>query len=313
MATQNQKKKPPLKIFPLAESNIADVLAPQRPIATSPEAATIAAALSPGMPFIDMTGTAAPVPEVPRLLHASTTVVPEEDILSQIILPKEEEVIVEGAPAPGIPSVQDLGKEAIPGVSPMETRSIQELQSISSMLAPQVETVPLTKEDLLGGVDIGGLTPEEVSSLAATKLAQIQTKADIDTKALNFLRKSTGIDTAEELVRDKLIEEGAQGRALFQAETRKAESAREANRRRQLANYKAKIDTALTLLRSRIDTEQSRVKSLMKNTANLTKPPTLSQVTEALLLLDEDAKQPEGFQFDDATYNHLKAIASFKQ
>lgn len=155
------------------------------------------------------------------------------------------------APAPiAVPTVAPLTGEAIPGVSPLGTRPIEELQSISSMLAPDVEAQPLTRAQLTGG-DVFGLTPEQVHNVTATRTAQLGAKALSDKAALDFLRESTGVKTAEKLVTDKIQEEGAIGRTKFAAESSAAESAKARNRSILLEQWKAKTDLANRLMVTR--------------------------------------------------------------
>ena len=151
---------------------------------------------------------------------------------------------VAAAPVPAaIPTVADLASVAVPSVTDPMTRSIEELQSISSMLAPQVEAGPLTRPQLIGG-DVFGLMPEQVQNVTATRMSQLATKATTDKQALDFLRQSTGITQAEGLVKDKIREEGEIARVKFAADTQAEQSALATNRQIELERWKAK--TALT-------------------------------------------------------------------
>ena len=68
-------------------------------------------------------------------------------------------------------------------------------------------------------------------NIASTKLGQLQTKAQIDKSALEFLRESTGVPAAEALVKDKIREEGDIGRAKFVAESASKEATKAAEGR----------------------------------------------------------------------------------
>lgn len=178
-------------------------------------------------------------------------------------LPVETPPVVAGVPAPAeiqIPSVADISPVAVPGVSPIGTRSIEELQSISSMLAPQVEAGPLTKEQLIGG-DVFGLTPEQVQNVTATRMSQLATKATTDKQALDFLRTSTGVKQAEGLVKDKIREEGDIARTKFTAETQAQQSALSANRKIELEKWKLKTDLTNRLLVSKAEAASEAAKT----------------------------------------------------
>lgn len=143
--------------------------------------------------------------------------------------------------------------ETIPGVTAPTTRSVAELQGISEMLAPQVETTPLTMQDLLGGEgNLIGMTPEDITGIAATKLSQIGTKTAADTAKLDFLRKSTGVETAEQLTAAKLKEEGQQARATQSVEAEKALATEESNRRAIASARLAKVNLARDLIGAKI-------------------------------------------------------------
>lgn len=145
------------------------------------------------------------------------------------------------------PSIADIKPEIVPAVAAPTTRSIEELQSIASILSPQVEAQPLTREQLVGG-DVLGLTPEQVHNVTATRTAQLATKATTDKQALDFLQKSTGLDTAKKLVAEKIQEEGAASRAEFIAGTASAEAAKARNRSILMEQWKAKTSLANKLL-----------------------------------------------------------------
>lgn len=169
-------------------------------------------------------------------------------------LPAEPVVEAPVAPAavaaPGVtplPTIQDIAPETVPAVGGIESRSIQELSNIASMLAPQVDAQPFTREQLVGG-DVFGLTPEQVHNVTATRLGQLQTKAASDISALDFLKKSTGIDQANKLVAEKIQEEGAASRAEFIAESSAAEAAKARNRSILMEQWKAKTNLANKIL-----------------------------------------------------------------
>lgn len=208
-----------------------------------------------------------------------------------------------------LPTIADPTLEAIPGVTEPATRSIEEIQSIASMLAPQVEAQPLTRQQLTGG-DVFGLTPEQVHNVTATRVAQLQTKAATDKSALEFLRQSTGVKTAEKMVADKIQEEGAIGRAKFVAESTAAEAAKARNRSILLKTWEVKTTLANRLLADRakasaeaasptkaIDLWKARKSSIMLEfsktnplaAAGLTRIP---DIDDALTKLEQDRTLP---------------------
>ena len=151
------------------------------------------------------------------------------------------------SPPVAIPTVANLANVAVPGVADPTTRSVEELQNIAGMLAPNVEAGPLTREQLIGG-DVFGLTAAQVQDVTATRMSQLATKASTDKQALDFLRKSTGVDQAEGLVKDKIREEGDIARAKFAADTQAQQSAIATNRQIELERWKAKTDLTNRLL-----------------------------------------------------------------
>ena len=237
---------------------------------------------------------------------------------------------VAAAPVPAaIPTVADLASVAVPSVTDPTTRSIEELQSISSMLAPDVEAGPLTRQQLIGG-DVFGLTPEQVQNVTTTRMSQLATKATTDNQALDFLRKSTGITQAEGLVKDKIREEGEIARTKFAADTQAEQSALATNRQIELEKWKAKTDLTNRLLVSRAEAaaeaaatpsfqdlwKEQKAKGYLElfetnpqaalGLARLIEPEDIRQALEADKLLPGDS----ALKMDEATHRIYSQILS---
>ena len=252
-------------------------------------------------------------------------VTPEESTLART--PTEEVKAAVSAPTTQFGAIPDLLQQAVPTVKDPTTRSIEDLMSIASMLAPDVEAQPLTTEQLLGG-DLFGLTAPEVTNVATTRLAQLSTKHVADKSALDFIRESTGQKTAEALVKTKIKEEGQQARAKFVADSAAAENVKTRNQSILLANRKAKVDIAKTFLEgkikataeaakpvSNVDEWKSRKASIL-NQFSITNPLAAAGLTripdidDALARLQEDKMAPDTLRMTKEDRDFYKAIVS---
>ena len=263
-----RKELSPHEPFAGAKVDIANILSALSGVTASPQA--IPAVNVSGTGFMQLASALSPTAGIP--LTPFTPGIPDPtgfeldplgrgDIFATGKLGALPRLPVEVAPTPVpvsapptsvIPTVADLASVAVPSVADPTTRSIEELQSISSMLAPQVEAGPLTRQQLIGG-DVFGLTPEQVQNVTTTRMSQLATKASTDKQALDFLRKSTGITQAEGLVKDKIREEGSIARAKFAADTQAEQSALATNRQIELEKWKAKTDLTNRLLVSKAE------------------------------------------------------------
>ena len=189
---------------------------------------------------------------------AATKVTPEESTLTRT--PTEKVQAKAATPVSGL-NIPDLVQQAVPSVDPLSTRSIEDVMSIASMLAPDVEAQPLTAEQLLGG-DLFGLTAPEVTNVADTRLAQLTTKHAADASALDFIKESTGQKTAEALVKEKIQEEGQQARSKFVTESQAAENVKSQNQASLLANRKSKVDIAKVFLEGKVKAAAEAAKAI---------------------------------------------------
>lgn len=268
-------------------------------------------------------------PTVPTILNRIGVVEPTFVPSPEIPIRKTVTTRGGGVPASGIGVIPDLRAEAVPTVTAPTTRTIEELQSVASMLAPQLETTPLTKEQLLGG-DLFGLTAEQVTNVADTRLAQLQTKAATDKSALDFIRESTGVKTAEDLVKEKIKEESTISRQKFVTESATAEAVKAANREKLIENRKSKTRLAEIILegKMRATTAQAAAKPVTsadewKNkkaailskfsetnplaAAGLTRIP---DIDDAVTRLAEDAQLPPNQKMSKEEHDFFSKIVS---